>query len=116
MEFRYSDSHRTKKDHRNIRLTLLSESTIGLVTFDLKQSDSYLLKSAATVPDVVGIPFIPENLTIAGLPAIACVPGVVDAAVVVFFAVAGVPGIASAPAVTRHSCFCYRLCYGQRFC
>ncbi len=46
--------------------------------------DSYLLKSAATVPDVVGIPLIHENLTIAGLPSIAGVPGVVDAAVVVF--------------------------------
>ncbi len=44
----------------------------------------YLLKSAATVPDVVVIPLIPENLTIAGLPAIAGVPGVVDAPVVVF--------------------------------
>jgi hypothetical protein len=65
MDFRYSDSHRTKKKLSEYRT-------------------SYLLKSAATVPDVIGIPLIPENVTIAGLPAFAGVPGVVDAAVVVF--------------------------------
>jgi hypothetical protein len=52
------------------------------------------------IPSVAVVPLVPDDLTVAGLPAIADVPGVDGVSAVAFPVVSDVPAVAGFPAVS----------------